>query len=93
MFDFIKNDVIAGIVNLLVILVPAVVAFFVGLRKYSSKALKIIKLAKESIELLNTICFAFMNESDGGEKLTESEIKGIIKEARDIKNVWDDLKV
>jgi len=86
MFDFINNEMIAGVLNWLIVLIPAVGAFLVGLRKYSSKALKIIKVAAEAIDLIDKVSFAFSPGSDGGEKLTAKEIKDLQKEFVELKS-------
>jgi len=93
MFDFINNEMIAGIVNWLVVLIPAIGAFLIGLRKYSSKALKIIKVAAEAVDLIDKAIYALSPESEGGEKLTSKEIKDLQKEFVELKIAWIALKV
>lgn len=93
MFDFINNEMIAGVLNWLVMIIPAIGAFIVGLRKYSSKALKAIKLAAEAFDLLDKASYALSPESEGGEKLTAKEIKDLQKEFDDVKVAWDNLKI
>jgi len=92
MFNFINNEVIAGVANWLIVIVPAIGAFIVGLRKYSSKALKYIKLAAEAIDLLDKVSLALSKDSDGGEKLTAKEIKELQIEFIQVKKAWLELK-
>jgi len=93
MFDFINNDLIAGVLNWMLVVVPAIGAFLIGLRKYSSKALKIIKVAAEAVDLIDKAIYALSPESDGGEKLTSKEIKDLQKEFVELKIAWIALKV
>lgn len=92
MFDWINNEMIAGVANWLIVIVPAIGAFFVGLRKYSSKALKYIKLGAEAIDLLDKVSLALSKESDGGEKLTAKEIRDLQIEFVQVKKAWLELK-
>lgn len=92
MFDFVDNNVISGVVNFIIIAVPAITAFLVGLKKYSSKAYKFIMLAKDSVELIDKIADSGSPDSDGGSKFTAKEISEITKEAMDVKKRWVELK-
>ena len=92
MFDWINNEMIAGVANWLLVIVPAIGAFLVGLRKYSSKALKYIKLGAEAIDLLDKVSLALSDESDGGKKLTAKEIKALQIKFIRVKKAWMELQ-
>jgi len=92
MFDWINNEMIAGFANWLIVIVPAIGAFIVGLRKYSSKALKYIRVGASAIELIDEVSASMSPDSDGGKKLTAKEIKGLQEKFAKVKEDWESLK-
>ena len=92
MFDWINNEMLAGFANWLIVLVPAIGAFFVGLARFSGKALKYVKFAANVVELIDKASLALTPESDGGEKLTSKEIADLQKEFAEVKKSWEAIK-
>jgi|GEM_PF-2368567 hypothetical protein len=96
MMDFLKNafqsDVIAGVANVLIVLVPAIATFFLGMKKYSNKAKLYMGLVKECIDLLDAISDSLQESSESGKKISNKEMSRIMKEIKEIECKWEQIR-
>ena len=89
MFDWINNDVIASIANILVGVIPAgVIAFLVGMKKYSKKVKAYLKLAYEIMDVYEKAIYTINPESPGGKKITRAEAADIGEEVVEVVNAF-----